>query len=127
MDSHLKIIVGDRETRINYVADGHTIVSHMHPVGLKHIELEGMNKTAASKFLDGIIYTLEFISLYDRIPTDFKLVSPRYATWIGEVVENGSYAQFYSGGIPVRVTLEDINDPSLAYARHTQTIYSFKV
>lgn len=126
MTSHLKIVVGDRETRIDYVADDHVIVSHMHPVGLKHIEMEGMNVIAGSKFIDGIIYALEFISLYDRIPTDFKLVSPRYSTWIGEIIENGSYAQFFTNGVPVRVTLEG-TDPSLGYARHTQTIFSFKV
>jgi hypothetical protein len=127
MDSHLLIKVGDRETLIEYVIEGKPLVSHMHPVGLKHIEAEGMNVIAGSKFLDGIMYALEFISLHDRIPTDFRLITPRYATWIGETIENGSYAQFYTKGAPVRVTLLGTHDPSIAYARHTQTIFSFKV
>lgn len=127
MDSHLNIIVGDRETRIVYVVDNESMVSHVHPYGLRHIEEDGMNQTAASKLSDGIMYALEFISLHDRIPTDFRIVAPRYATWIGERVEGWSYAQFFTDGVPVRVTLKGTNDPSIGYARHSQTIFSFKV
>jgi hypothetical protein len=127
MDSHLLIKIGDRETLVDYVIEGKTIVSHTHPFGLKGIEAEGMNITAGSKLVDGILYALEFISLHDRIPTDFRLITPRYATWIGEAIENASYTQFYTNGAPVRVTLLDTYDPSISYARHTQTIFSFKV
>lgn len=127
MDSHLLIKVGDRETLIDYVIEGKTIVSHTHPIGLKHVEAEGMNELAGSKLLDGVLYALEFISLHDRIPTDFRLITPRYATWIGEMLERGSYSQFYTDGAPIRVTLLDTYDPSISYARHTQTIFSFKV
>lgn len=127
MNSHLKVIVGDRETKVDYVVDGQTIVSHMHPVGLKMIELEGMNMIAGSKLVDGIMYALEFVSLHDRIPTDVRLITPRYSTWIGETIENASYAQFYTNGVPVRVTLVDTHDPSISYAGHSKTIFSFKV
>lgn len=127
MNNHLVIKVGDRETLIDYVVEGKTLVSHTHPVGLRHIEADGMNVVAGSKLLDGILYTLEFISLHDRIPTDFHLVTPLYATWIGETIENGSYTQFYTRGEPVRVTLSSTYDPSIGYARHTQTIFSFKI
>jgi hypothetical protein len=127
MNSYLSIAVGDTSTLINYLNDGQVLVSHTHPVGYKHIEAEGMNAVAASKLLDGILYTIEFISLHDRMPTDFRVVAPRYATWIGEVIENGSYTQFYTGGVPVSVTLEGIKDSPLSYARHSQTIHSFKV
>jgi hypothetical protein len=107
--------------------DKHVIVKHEHPFGLRHIEAEGMNTVAGSKFLDGIMYALEFVSLHDRIPTDFRLITPRYATWIGETIEAGSYTQFFTDGARVSVTLEGTHDPSLGYARHTQTIFSFKV
>lgn len=127
MNSHLVITVAPRETSIAYVVDGHSIVSHAHPVGLKHIEIEGMNKEAASKFIDGVMYTLEFISLHDRIPTHFTLVTPAHATWLGEALESASYTQFYTDGAPVSVTLKGIQDVPLSYARHSQTILSFKV
>ena len=127
MKSHLKIVIGDRESHIKYMVDDTEIVSHVHPVGLKDVELEGMNAIAASKLIDGIMYTLEFISLHDRIPTDFRLFTPLYATWIGEAIERASYAQFYTKGAPVRVTLLGTHDPSISYAGHTQTIFSFKV
>ena len=124
---HLAIAVGDTSTLINYIVDGHVIVSHTHSIGYKHIEAEGMNVIAGSKFLDGILYTLEFISLHDRIPTDFRLLSPRYSRWIGETIEDASYTQFYTGGAPVSVTLEGTLDVPLSYARHSQTIHSFKL
>lgn len=127
MNPYLSIAVGDSSTLINYVVDGHVLVSHTHPVGFKHIEADGMNQIASSKLLDGILYALEFISLHDRIPTDFRLITPRYATWIGETLENGSYTQFYTDGIPVSVTLEGITSAPLSYARHSQTIQSFKI
>ncbi len=125
--SFLSIAVGDTSTLINYIVDGHILVSHVHPVGYKHIEAEGMSVIAGSKFVDGVLYTLEFISLHDRIPTQFKLIAPRYATWIGETVEGISYTQFFTGGVPISVTLEGIKDVPLSYARHSQTIHSFKV
>lgn len=127
MYPYLKISVGDRETQIDYVVDGQALVTHVHPVGFTNIELDGMNRVAASKFIDGVIYALHFVSLHDRIPTDFRLHAPRYATWIGETLEGNHYAQFYTGGAPVRVTLHSTQDPSRSYARHTQTILSFKV
>lgn len=86
-----------------------------------------MNILAASKFMDGILYTLEFISLHDRIPTDFRLIAPRYATWIGETLEAASYSQFYTRDVPISVTLEGVKEVPLSYARHSQTIHSFKV
>lgn len=126
-EAFLTIAVGDSSTLINYIVDGHIIVSHVHPFGYKNIEAEEMNKIAASKFMDGILYTLEFISLHDRIPRDVRLVTRRYATWIGETIENTSYSQFYTAGVPVSVTLEGNKDVPLSYARHSQTIHSFKV
>jgi hypothetical protein len=126
-DAFLSIAVGDTSTLVNYIVDGHIIVSHIHPIGYKHIEAEGMTLVAGSKFMDGILYALEFISLHDRIPTQFKLIAPRYSTWIGETIEGTSYTQFYTSGAPVSVTLEGIQDVPLSYARHSQTIHSFKV
>ena len=123
----LRVLVGDTSTLIHYMIDDHVIISHNHPVGYKHIEAEGMSIVAGSKFLDGILYTLEFISLHDRIPTDFRLASPRYTTWIGETIENCSYTQFFTDGIPINVTLEGITDAPISYARHSKTIHSFKL
>ena len=126
-NAFLSIAVGDTSTLINYIVGGHILVSHVHPIGYKHIEAEGMNIIAGSKFMDGILYTLEFISLHDRIPTQFKLIAPRYGTWIGETLEIASYTQFFTYGAPISVTLEGIEDVPLSYARHSQTIHSFKV
>ncbi|MDB5260293.1 MAG: hypothetical protein JWN37_524 [Candidatus Nomurabacteria bacterium] len=127
MNPYLSISVGDSATLIHYIVDGEIVVSHTHPIGFKNIEAEGMNVIAGSKLVDGILYALEFISLHDRIPTNFKLIAPRYATWIGEVIENTSYSQFYTNGAPVSVTLEGTEEAPFSYARHTQTIFSFKV
>ena len=127
MNPYLSISVGDTATLINYISDGQIVVSHTHPIGYKHIEADGMNIIAGSKFVDGVNYVLEFISLHDRIPTDFKLIAPRYATWISGVIENNSYTQFYTNGAKVGVTLEGKKEQHFSYARHSQTIHSFKV
>lgn len=123
----LSIVVGDTSTLINYLVDGHVLVSHSHPFGYKHIEAEGMNAIAGSKFLDGMLYVMEFISLHDRIPTSVTLIAPRYSTWIGETIEGASYTQFYTEGVPINVTLEGTKEVPFSYARHSQTIHSFKV
>jgi hypothetical protein len=127
MNPYLSVAVGDTSTLINYVTDGGVVVSHTHPIGYKHIESLGMNLVAGSKLIDGVLYTMEFVSLHDRIPTDIRLIAPRYATWIGNVIESTSYTQFFTDGVPVSVTLEGTQDVPLSYARHSQTIQSFKV
>ena len=114
MNPYLSISVGDSTTLINYVVDG-------------DIEAEGMNNVAGSKFIDGILYALEFISLHDKIPTDFRLIAPRYSTWISDTIKDASYTQFFTDEIPVGVTIEGTKNTPFSYARHTQTIQSFKI
>ena len=119
--------MSDMVTMIYYVVDGKTIVAHTHDVGFKQLEADGLGVYASSRLLDGIMYTLEFISLHDRIPTEFRLDTHRYATWLAGVLEKASYTQFYTEGKPVRVTLDTTKGPSINYARHTKTVFSFKV
>jgi hypothetical protein len=131
MANFLSISVGDESTLIQYVSDDEVLLTNAHPVGLKHIDALGLSKQASSALLDGVHFTLEHISLYDRIPTEFRLISPRYLAWLRTVIEEESYAQFYTAGVPVRVTLERIqgsnDNPSLNHAGHTKTILTFKV
>lgn len=114
-------------TFMSYVVDGKPVLAHTHDVGFKQLEADGLGIKASSKFLDGIMYALEFISLQDRIPTEFHLDAARYTTWITSVLEDASYTQFYTEGKPVRVTLDTTKGPSKNYARHTKTVFSFKV
>lgn len=127
MSSHLAISVQDLSTLIHYVVDNEVVVSHTHDIGLKHIEAEGLGTIAGSKLLDGVLYTLEFVSLRDRIPTEFRVIAPRHATWIIQTLRSGSYTQFFTDGVPLHVTLEHTTGPSRNYARHTKTVFSFKV
>lgn len=132
MGNYLSISIGDTSTLLQYVNDNEVLLSHSHPVGVKHIDAHGLGDQAASVLLDGIIFTLEHISLYDRIPTEFRLLAPRYATWVKTVLEKYPYAQFYTENMPVRVTLERIQghnqeDPSLNHAGHSKTIFTFKI
>lgn len=125
--THLNISISDMVTLISYVVDGKAILAHTHDIGLKQLEADGLGVVAASKLLDGVIYTLEFISLQDRIPIEFHLNTSRYTTWLTSVLENASYTQFYTEGKPVHVTIDNIKDPLTNYARHTKTVFSFKV
>ena len=109
---------------------------------IQHIEIHAFNRFDTDLFLSDdefnrLLYFVEMnfnielssqhISLHDRIPTEFKLIAPRYHTWIGETLEEASYTQFYTNGVAINVTLEGIRDVPLSYARHSQTIHSFKV
>lgn len=123
----LHISVHDDHVALEYVVENNVLVSHKHTFGIKHLESHALSKEAVSKFLDGILYILEYISLYDRIPTEFILVTPRYGAWLKGAIEDHSYSQFYTGGIAPRVTIESNKDTSFTYARHKKAILSFKV
>ncbi len=132
MGTYLSISVGDTATLIQYVSDNEVVLTHTHGFGIKHIDAHGLGNVAASSLLDGALFALEHISLYDRIPTEFRVIAPRYATWIKTALEAHDYAQFYTNGVPIRVTLEHIQgqlkeNPSLQHAGHSQTIFTFKV
>ena len=126
---HLKILVTDDSLSLQYIVSDEVLLSHDHNFGIKHLESHALSKQATGKFLDNVIYTLEFISLHDRIPTDFRLTTHRYASWLKNVIENNSYAQFFTNEIPVRVTLENNQDNLLNnnYAGHKKATLSFKV
>lgn len=127
--SHLKILVTDDSISLQYIVGDEVLVSHNHNFGIKHLESHALSKQATSKFLDSIIYTLEFISLHDRIPTDFRLTATHHSSWLKNAIENNSYAQFFTDGIPVRVTLDNNKDNLLNnnYAGHKKAILSFKI
>jgi hypothetical protein len=131
MKNYLSISIGEDSTLLQYVDQDEVVLTNTHAVGLKHLEAQGLSKLVASSFLDGIYFTLEHISLYDRIPTEFRLITPRYSTWVTSLLENEPYAQFFTNATPVRVTLERIKgglpNSSLPYAGHSKTILSFKV
>lgn len=126
-ETKLVISISDMVTMIYYVVDGNVVVAHTHDVGYKQLEADGLGTVAASRLLDGVMYALEFVSLHDRIPTDFRLASNRYTTWLTRVLEDASYTQFYTEGKPVRVTIDSTAGSSSHYARHTKTVFSFKV
>ncbi len=127
MSRFLSISVGDQSTHMYYVVDNEVIVAHTHPHGIRHMEAEGLGRIAGSKLLDGVQYLLEFISLHDRIPTDIRLLTPRYQTWLHGVIQNASYTQFFTDGVAPHVTLENSKDLTHRYAGHTKTILSFKI
>lgn len=141
MSTHLGVTVTESATHIQYICDGEVILSHTHPFGLQHAEAYGLNKIAASSIRDGVLFALEHISLYDRIPTEIRLLAPMHAPWLQSVLVGYDYAQFYMGGVPMRVTLldkkelfahhqEQVDSSSLSshpYARHSKTVLSFKI
>ncbi len=127
MPHYLLIEVDDSKTNLKYVVDENVLATHSHDFGLKHLESHAMSKIASSKFLDGVFYILEYISLYERIPTEFVLCSPRYSSWIKNLIEEASYTQFYTNKIPVCVKIDGNREASSNYARHKKTTFSFKV
>lgn len=127
MSHYLKIFVTDENVFIQYTADEEVVMSRIHNFGIKHLESQALNAKATAKFLDSIMHALELISLYERIPTDFRLITPRYATWLKSAIENYHYSQFFTDGVSVRVTLEDNKDNLFDYAGHKKAKFSFKI
>jgi hypothetical protein len=126
-NEHLFILIEDDNTNLDYVCDGEKIFSYLHPVGIKHLEASGLNHMASSKLLDGVFYFLSQISLYEKIPTTFYVRVFKYSPWFKKVLEEASYAQFYTNHKPVRVIIDDVSHTPSSYARHSKILQSFKV
>lgn len=123
---YLEVILFDEHTLIKYISEGEVLLERKHPIGLTYIEANNMRPRAAAQFFDGILYTLELISLYDRIPESIHVATLRHGPWFKHLLEHESYAQYYLPSKHVSVILLDTAH-SPHYARHTKTFQAFKV
>ena len=123
----IHLIFSDDNLIASYVSDGEVMLRYSYPYGLKFLDGCALGKSAVSS-IDNVIVTLfEQISLFDRIPVLIKIESVRHKEWLRKSVQGLSYTQFYTEGKPMRVNIIDTIRSSPSYARHSQTLQSFKI
>jgi len=106
LDKYLEIKVLGEETVINYFCDDTLVYAHRHKIGLQKIDIESVSKFIISDWVNGVIFILSHISLYDRVPKHIYLYTEKYPyTFEQAIRDQNTYAQFYLG--------EDLEDKHL--------------
>jgi len=102
------------------------MLRYEHPYGHRYLESQALGASALSSIDNALVSLFEQVSLYDRIPTTIHIETSRNREWLKNVIESRSYTQFFTFGKPFCVTLLDTGS-SPSYARHSQTLQSFKI
>jgi hypothetical protein len=126
MTTYALLSFSDNQVVASYISDEETMLSYTHPYGHLQLEAQALGKSSVSMIDSALVSLFEQVSLYDRIPKHIHILSTRNREWLKKVIESRSYTQFYTDGTPFCVTLLDTNGTS-SYARHSQTLQSFKI
>jgi len=98
LDKYLEVKVLTDKTVINYWNDDTLIFSHEHKIGMRKVDEEKVSNFILSDWVSGIIYTLQNISFYDRVPKHIYLKVEKYPSIFEKIIRNKStYSQFYLG------------------------------
>jgi len=143
LDKYLEIKVLESETVINYFCDDTLVYTHRHKIGLQKIDIESVSKFIISDWVNGVIFSLSHISLYDRVPKYIYLYTEKYPyTFEQALRDSRTYSQFYLGADledkHLYVIINKINVTNLnldtfkqcknkkSYERYTKAISQFK-
>ncbi len=154
LKKYLDITVLPEKTLIKYWHDDVLSFTHEHPIGISHLEKELVSEIIMSDWVNGVVHTLNMISLTDRVPTFIYLTTEKYGNVFEKSLKNkNTYSQFYledsNQGNGVRVIIKKINyaninslvtdfnssknlkensnNKSKTYERYTKTISQFKI
>ncbi len=111
---YLNIKVYQDKTVVEYCNDNNICFIHEYKLGLDKIKKELASEIIMSNWVNGVIYTLENISLEDRVPTFIYLSAENFEESFKKVLKNKStYSQFYlepsDRGKGVHVIINKIN------------------
>ena len=126
-DSYAHLQFSDDGLVVSYMSLGEPMLRMTFDYGYKFLDASSLGVHSASAISTALATLFESVSLYDRVPHHIKVESIRHREWIKRTVESLSYTQFYNGELPLRVTLVDNKEASPSYARHSQTLQSFKI
>lgn len=126
-DSHAYLQFSDEDLVVSYISNGEPMLRMSFKYGYKFLDASLLGVTTTSAISTAIATLFESVSLYDRVPHHVKVESIRHKEWLKRTIESLSYTQFYNGELPLRVTLVDNKEASSSYARHSQTLQSFKI
>ena len=125
MNSLLLITLTDESYIVDYREDGESLLVTKKKYGLLKLEDFKLRERAGYLLLDPLIYTLEKISLYERIPTTVHVITERHGPWIKHIIKEYPYTQFYTGGKKMSVTLGQARNN--LYAGHTKETFKYKI
>ncbi len=125
MSSLLVLHITDASYTILYREDGETLLETKKNYGLAKLEDFKMRERASYLLLDPLLYTLEKISLYERIPTTLHVIAVKHGPWIKHILEMYPYTQFYTGEKKMSVILERVQNT--LYAGHTKETLKLKI
>ena len=125
-DSYAYLQFSDDDLVVSYISSGEPMLRMSFNYGYKFLDSSALGVASASAISTALATLFESVSLYDRVPHNIKVESMRHREWIKRTIESISYTQFYNNDIPMRVTLVDSKEASSSYARHSQTLQSFK-
>ena len=126
-DSHAYLLFSDDDLVVSYISNGEEMLRLTFKYGHKFLDASALGTSTASAISTALATLFESVSLYDRVPHHIKVESIRHKEWLKRTIETLSYTQFYNGELPLRVTLVDNKEASSSYARHSQTLQSFKI
>lgn len=126
-ESHAHLSFSDEELVVSYISHGEVMLRLTFKYGYKFLDATILGGNASSALSTALATLFESVSLYDRIPLHVRVDSVRHREWIKKTIEGLSYTQFYTNDLPFRVTLIDNRQSLPSYARHSQTLQSFKI
>ncbi len=148
IEKYLEIIVEDDKTSVKYCNNDNICFFYEYPIGLRVITNELVSEIIISDWINGVIHSLNNISLTDRVPTFIYLSTPIYGSVLQKKLKDKeTYSQFYlentniGRGIHVILRKIDYNlfssnlsskqdkleDENQSYERYTKTISQFKI
>jgi len=125
--SHAYLLFSDDDLIVSYISNGEEMLRMPFKYGYKFLDASSLGIVTTSAISTALATLFESVSLYDRVPHHIKVESVRHREWLKRTIESLSYTQFYNEDQALRVTLIDNKEASSSYARHSQTLQSFKI
>jgi hypothetical protein len=125
MASYLILSLTQESYSIIYKEEGDVLLEVTKKYGLHKLEDFKLRERASYLLLDPLLFVLEKISLYERIPTALHVVTSKHGTWIKHILESYPYTQFYTSGKKMSVILEKVQGNM--YAGHQKKTLNFKI
>lgn len=126
-EAHAYLVFSDDALIVSYFSHGEEMLRIPFKYGYKFLDATALGVSTSSAVSTALTTLFESVSLYDRIPHHVKIESFRHREWLKRTIESISYTQFYSKHKSLRVTLVETKEVSSSYARHSQTLQSFKI
>ncbi len=125
MASTLLLDISEQTYTLTYKDGEETVLEKKMKYGLHKLEEYKLRERSSFLLLDPLLHILEKISLYERIPTTIYVITEKHSAWIGHILKEYPYTQFYTTGRLMSVIL--LRAHRTQHAGHTQKTFKFKI